>query len=158
MENKYYESQSFITKWMVLLLVALIGFEIYSIYNRYLASNTLVFGVAFWILFVVVVGFIFMRLKVRVDNEGILINFLPFAFNKRWKWDDIDHVYVEEYSLMDYGGWGYRLSGKGTAYTTKGKFGLQIVLKNKKRILIGTQHPDEVKSFLLKTFKNKYEG
>lgn len=157
MGNRYYESQSFITKWLVLLMVVLVGFEMYTIYNRYLDSNTLGFGVAFWILIVVLIGFLFMSLKLTIDQDGILINFLPFAFNKRWKWEDMDSVSVEEYSLMDYGGWGYRLSSKGTAYTTKGKFGIQIVTKSKKRYLIGTQNPEDVKSVLSNFFNLKNE-
>lgn len=157
MGNKYVESQSFITKWLVLLLLVLLGFEIYSCYKDYLVTGIFSVGVAFWILLVVFIGFLFMRLKIVIDGEGITINFFPFALNKQWKWEDMEAVYVEEYSLMDYGGWGYRLSSKGTAYTTKGKFGIQIVLKDNKRYLIGTQNPDEVKFVLSKFFKAKNE-
>jgi hypothetical protein len=60
-------------------------------------------------------------------------------------WSDIDQIYVREYSpLAEYGGWGIRYSRNGRAYNVRGNKGIQISKKNGKRILLGTQHPDEV--------------
>lgn len=51
---------------------------------------------------------------------------------------------------MDYGGWGLRLGffGKGRAYNISGNIGMQIVFKDGKKLLIGTQKSAEIKSFL----------
>ena len=70
------------------------------------------------------------RLRSRIDAQGIHVRFAPFIIReKTWGWEDLEEVYVRRYSLWDYGGWGYRFSGAGTAYTTKGKYGIQMVLK-----------------------------
>ena len=47
--------------------------------------------------------------------------------------------------IMDFGGWGYRVSwkGKGTALNVKGNKGIELILKNGKKITIGTQKPEE---------------
>ena len=37
--------------------------------------------------------------------------------------------------------------GKGVAYNVSGNKGLQIVLKSCKKILIGTQKPEEIEKF-----------
>jgi hypothetical protein len=52
--------------------------------------------------------------------------------------------------LWEYGGWGIRYSWNGIAYNTKGNMGLQIVMNTGKRILIGTQKPEELAAYLKK--------
>ena len=59
-------------------------------------------------------------------------------------WEEIDQIFVRKYSpIMEYCGWGIRFGRNGRAYNVKGNYGIQIVKKNGKRILLGTQHPDE---------------
>ena len=137
--NVYKESQGFMTWWLGVLLVAIFSYEVYKNYHL---------GVAFWILLIVIVGFLLIRLHTTIDSEGIQITFIPFAYKKKWLWNEMDEVYVRKYAITDFGGWGYRISGEGTAYNTKGNIGIQMVLKNGKRILIGTQYPDDVKGIL----------
>lgn len=87
-----------------------------------------------------------LKLKTRIDDQGV-----HFKMNViHWKeqtipWSDIEQIYVREYSpLAEYGGWGIRYSRQGRAYNVRGNFGIQIVKKNGKRVLVGTQCPDEV--------------
>lgn len=86
-----------------------------------------------------------LKLKTRIDDEGV-----HFKMNViHWKeqtipWSDIGQIYVRTYSpIKEYGGWGVRYGSQGKAYNVKGNFGIQIVKKNGKRVLIGTQQPDE---------------
>ena len=149
MNHKIYcETQSFITWWLLSLLFVLISVEALDSYNYYQEHGSWHFSVGIYIILAVAVAIFLMRLHTIIDDEGIEITFIPFAYKKRWKWDEVDQSYIRTYGLMDYGGWGYRISGEGKAYNTKGKHGVQLVLKNGSRIMIGTQHPDKIKSFL----------
>jgi hypothetical protein len=66
------------------------------------------------------------------------------------KWNEVQQCYIREYSpIFEYGGWGWRYSfSNGRAYNVSGKIGLQIVLKNGKRILIGTQKANKLKEYI----------
>ena len=46
--------------------------------------------------------------------------------------------------ISEYLGWGIRAGSNGKAYNVKGNIGLQLVLKNDKRVLFGTQQPNEL--------------
>ncbi len=151
MKNKIYrETQSFITWWLLSLLLVLISVEAFDSYSYYKEHGTWNFSVGIYIILGVAIAISFMRLHTIIDNEGVEITFIPFAYKKKWKWDEIGQSYVRTYGLMDFGGWGYRISGEGKAYNTKGKYGVQLVLKNGSRIMIGTQHPEEIKNYLKK--------
>ncbi len=90
-----------------------------------------------------------MYLKTEITNEEIRIQFFPF-FRRTFKWQDIEEAYVRQYKpIAEYGGWGARFSHKGIAYNVSGNMGLQLVLKKGgKRILIGTQLPEELERVL----------
>jgi len=58
-------------------------------------------------------------------------------------------VFVRKYSpLFEYGGWGLRWSLNGKAVNVRGNMGIQVVLKNGSRILIGTSNPEDAKMAL----------
>jgi len=102
-----------------------------------------------------------LKLKTRIDEEGIHFRFIPFQFKVVFiSWDEIEKAYVRKYKPMaEYGGWGIKNSklwskGKGIAYNVKGVIGLQLELKNGKKILIGTQKEEDVKR-VLQTYINK---
>jgi len=87
-----------------------------------------------------------LKLKTRIDHEGVHFQMTPFHWKERFiPWSDIDQIYVRKYSpLKEYGGWGVRRGWKGWAYNVRGNYGIQIVKKNGKQILLGTQQPEEV--------------
>lgn len=147
-DKLYKESQSFITWWMILLLLGLVGLELYDSYRYYLEEGSWHFSIGFAFILIIIVATALMRLHTVMDKDGIEITFIPFAYKKRWKWEEIEQSYVRTYSLTDFGGWGYRISSEGKAYNTKGKYGVQLILKDGSRIMIGTQNPEEVKLFL----------
>ena len=103
---------------------------------------TVVFGGMIWL-------FSAMRLETRIDRHGISYRYTPFIIS----WRVITKKQIAEYqvrkynAVLEYGGYGVRvagLRGNGRAYTTKGSMGLQLVLKNGKKMLFGTQKPQEV--------------
>jgi hypothetical protein len=90
------------------------------------------------------------NLTTQIRNDGIYVRFPPFqpAFTKFF-WADIAQVYVRNYdAMMEYFGWGYRISPNGIGYIVRGNTGIQIILKSGNKILITTQKPDEVNEVL----------
>jgi hypothetical protein len=64
-------------------------------------------------------------------------------------WEDVEDYQVITYNpVRDYGGWGIKTGKKGRAYNVSGNWGLMLTLKNGKSVLIGTNMPVEIKSFL----------
>lgn len=108
----------------------------------------------------VIALFISMRLKTRIDDKGVSFSFQPFLRNRDYGWAEIEKVWVRKYKpIGEYGGWGFRggfFRKAGRAYNVWGDKGLQLQLKNGKRILIGTQQHEELAVFL-KRLKEKHE-
>lgn len=113
----------------------------------------------FFILLLVVVLFLILKLKTKLDEFGIHYQFVPFHLKpKIISWTDIKSCEIRQYDpITEYGGWGIRSSFKkntGKAYTTKGTIGLQVELKNGKKILFGTQKREHLQR-ALDTYKTK---
>ncbi len=89
------------------------------------------------------------KLETKIDKQYIRYRYFPII--PKWKKlsrDDLLKAWVRKYSpIFEYRGWGYRVSlgGKNKALNTRGNMGLQLVLKNNKRLLLGTQKPEELK-------------
>ena len=148
MKNSFFkEKQSFITWWLIMLVFGLLlvtGYALMQIVNVVsISSFAIILSIAIYLLFV--------RLHTSIDENGIEITFFPFATKLRWHWSDIAHISIVKYSFSDYGGWGYRRNSTTIAYTTKGKFGIELILKSGKRFMVGTQHPDKIENVI----KNK---
>ena len=92
--------------------------------------------------------FLLTRLETEVRRDGLHVRFFPFHIRfKKFTADDLKEYYTRRYSpLAEYGGWGirYGLFGVGKAYNAKGNLGVQLIFKNGKRLLIGSQKPDEL--------------
>ncbi len=103
-----------------------------------------------FIILILVALFIFkLNLKTRIDEKGIHFQFYPIHFSyKLIAWNEISSCYVRQYNaIFEYGGWGFKNGFRkkiGRAYNTHGDIGLQIELKNGKKILIGTQKKSKI--------------
>jgi len=107
----------------------------------------------------VFVLFNFFKLKTRIDEKGVYYQYLPFYFSCRFlPWNSISKCYVRNYdAIFEYGGWGLKFSfrkSKGKSFTVKGDVGLQLELRNGKKILIGTQKKDEIQR-TIDTYQDK---
>lgn len=103
----------------------------------------------------------FLKLETKINEQGVYYGFWPFNLKQKLAvWKGIDKCYVRKYSpLADYGGWGYKvmsLRKKGSALNVKGNIGIQLVFKNGKKLLLGTQKEDEAKK-VLETYRSKIE-
>ncbi len=88
--------------------------------------------------------FIAGALETEVGQEGLSVRFRPFR-GRVISFEEIASADAREYSpIREYGGWGYRISPAGRAYNVSGRHGVQLVLKDGSRILIGSQRADEL--------------
>ena len=108
------------------------------------------------VFFFLLLSFCFLFLKIqletRINSDGVYVRFFPFQLaEKFYPWSNIDKAYVRKYKpIMEYGGWGLRtgLSGKNKAFNISGNMGLQLVLLNGNKILIGTHNATELEEWL----------
>jgi len=93
---------------------------------------------------------LFSKLETSISQDEIQYRLFPFQWNMRKiSREQIADVFVRKYSpLFEYGGWGLRWSLNGKAVNVRGNMGIQLVLKNGSRILIGTSNPEAAKMAL----------
>lgn len=105
-------------------------------------------------LFVIILNIVLYitRLKTKITDDGISIIYSPFINKpKLFRWEEIKEAYVRKYKpIWEYRGWGIKFGRSGKAYNISGNMGLQLVLKTGKKVLIGTQKPEELETFLKK--------
>ena len=120
----------------------------------------IVFGVAFgndpmpdalliimWLAFGIGFPLFFYRggLVTHVREDGLSVKLGPFG-GTHIAFDEIVRAEVRQYKpLREYGGWGIRYGfGRGWAYNASGNEGVQLTLRSGKRVLIGSQRPQEL--------------
>ena len=113
-------------------------------------STVLLFGIG-WLLFTI-------RLESHVENGRITYRMPPLINQvKVIAKEEISHAEIIRYNpITRYGGYGIRHSLKhGKALNIRGNQGLQIQLKNGKKLLLGTQKPELLKQAVAKMMENK---
>lgn len=155
---EYQEKQRFNQWWLILLMGGVSAMVYYGSVSQWitgipfgdkpLSDMGLLFPVA--LITVVNLGMFAGGLTTRIDENGIAVRFTPFIWKeKKYVWSDLAEVKVREYRpLAEYGGWGVRGFGKNRALNVSGSFGLQLVMKDGAKMLIGTQKPQELEEFL----------
>lgn len=157
------EEQRFTQTWLIILMAISTLVPIVLMvqeYNKDESSLTTTKFISTISILLVVSLFIFtFKLTSRIDEKGIYYQFFPFHLKlKLIPWQDISKAYVRNYSpISDYGGWGLKggwSSTKGKAINVSGDVGIQLELKNGKKLLIGTQKENEAKR-VLATYASK---
>ncbi len=89
-----------------------------------------------------------IRLETKISADEIAFRFFPFMLKfRRIAFSEVEKLTIRSYKPMqEFLGWGIRLSlqGKGWGYTIAGNRGLQVHLKNGKKVLLGTAKPDDL--------------
>ncbi len=150
--SKFYETQRFRQWWLWLVIIFIIGLSMYNtVENAEFFSKTELF-ISSAVSILIFLLFFFIKLETKIDALGIRVRLFPFHLQfKYFPWKNIEKAYIREYSpVTEYGGWGLRsgMFGRGKAYTISGYLGLQLVFKDQKKLLIGTQRSGEIKNFL----------
>ncbi|HOW25690.1 MAG TPA: DUF6141 family protein [Bacteroidales bacterium] len=157
------ETQRFNQPWIWVMNLGMVALFVFLIFTQLFAHRPVGnhpapdFLLLLLLLFPIgmIVLFRFIRLETEIRRDGIYFRFPPFIRKERtYHWEDIRQCHVRKYSpIGEYGGWGYRVAGKrsGVAYNISGNMGIQIELKNGKKILLGTRKPEEAKEALRKS-------
>jgi len=114
--------------------------------------------ISFSIFSIVVIFFLILKLKTKIDSHGVSIQFFPFHSKYvLYKWEDIKSLDVNKYKpLREYGGWGVRFGKKNAkAFSTRGNVALHLIFKKGGNRLIGTQKEKEMNDFLAQFDKLK---
>ncbi len=153
--TKFSESQRFNQPWLWVILIVIYVSPLIPNLSTILDEG---FGAAFSIgilnhvitIGLVIILFLWMRLKTDFTAQGIHVHYLPF-FKKEFAWQDIEQVEIVHYSFGDVLGWGIRVSSRlGTVYNVRGYEGIAVTLKNGKKYLIGTQQAETLKNYMNK--------
>jgi len=176
MENcLYYEVQRInkLLKWFILLFLGAIPLISYAIlfylftfkHNPFfLSKETYTFFttgiIVILISILIIILFSSLKLEIFLNSEGIFFRLFPIQQKfRKITFAEVAFFTVRKFNpITEYGGWGIRYSirGNGVAYTLSGNFGLQIELNNSRKVLIGTQNPDQILSSLLSLIPSKY--
>lgn len=152
------EQQGFRQWWIWATLILLLLFFIYALLSQLFLGqpvgdnpmpNWMLIGVSIFII-ALILTFGRLILKTRIDKKGIVIHFGMLG-QHQFKWKEIRTVKVARLSFT---GYGIRMTKNyGQVFRTGGKHGLQMTLKDGRKVAIGTDHPTEMKAALRKLGK-----
>ncbi|ESA33884.1 hypothetical protein N836_19810 [Leptolyngbya sp. Heron Island J] len=152
----YQEVQRFSSLgWVWLVILPIAGLIWYSAYQQLIAGQPVgtrsapdLMLIIYWFAFGIAMPLLFLGggMRTEVRANGLHLHALPFPFCSKY----IDYNAIQTYEarkyrpLRDFDGWGIRFGLGGKAYTVSGNQGVQIVFKDGRRLLIGSQHPDQL--------------
>jgi len=149
----YYEEQRPAAWWLWLLVTIVAGTQWWAFVQQIIlrrpfgnnpAPDLMVWAFVFLFGIGLPLFFYYLRLVVVVEEGTLRVRFPPFK-GRLIPLERIAASAVVTYSpLRDYGGWGLRISRHGRAYNAHGNRGVQLVLDNGERILVGSQRPEEL--------------
>jgi hypothetical protein len=174
MEKQFYsEEQKFspMLVWMIMLPVWTVVNIIFGIglYKQIglghpwgdepMSDLGLIAVTAFVNLIVIGTGMLMLKTKMitEIRESGLFYRYPPFIIKeKKINREEIERFEVRQYKpIQEYGGWGFRQQRRrfrnaGLAYNVSGNIGLQLYLKNGKKILFGTQRKEAIGSAMNK--------
>ena len=168
MRSEFSEQQRFSQIWIWAIIVGSAVLPFVDVYKTGFQVDKAETYFMLLVPVLVIILFLVLRLETRVDGTGIYYKFFHFHLKTQHKtWDEIDRALIRKYKpISEYGGWGIRMGlGHGKAFNVSGNMGLQLIFKNGKRTLIGTQKPEELDvlieqlaaSGIVQTSKEPYE-
>ncbi len=155
---EFREIQRMRQAWVWLLLLGVNALGIFGVYKQlYLgepfgtnpASNGILIAIVL-LVFSISMFMLTFRLETRINGKGVYVRFHPLHWKERfYAWQDIEEANLRTYRpLAEYGGWGIRGLGKNRALNMSGNKGLQLVFRSGKRLLIGTNKPEDLENAL----------
>jgi hypothetical protein len=151
----YFEEKQRLRQWWIFIGLVPVAVILLVEFNR-TEWNWMDMGFGVVPILLTLVLLFSIQLKTYITQEGVALTLFPFILRKRmFRWEDIDKAYVRTYQpLKEYGGWGLKGTSKNRAYNMSGKEGLQLELKDGRRVLIGTRKPADIEVAL--KLINKY--
>lgn len=131
--NSFTESQRFRQGWLWAIILGVTALTLLAPAGKFR-----------WLSYLTLL-FVAWRLDTRYDQAGIHYRVWPFI---RWRtidWADVSTATVTQYGFV---GYDIRWNFGEWIYNVTGNQGLRIKTIPNKRILLGTQRPDELRTFL----------
>ncbi len=154
----FHEEQQFRQVWIWILLLSISLLFIYFMVQQLIVGRpfgvSLIFGVIFGFGFPIF--FYTLNLTTELRDDGLYIRFFPLhlSFHKI-PLEDLKRYEVRTYNpIMEYGGWGIKYGKMGKAYNVSGNRGVQLEFTDGKRLLIGSQKPEQLDSAIEHYLKN----
>lgn len=159
-EILFKERQRFKQWWLWLIFLGINGFFLFGVFKQVISGqqfgNKPMSNEGLILLTGIVILLTFLLINCHLDTiikkEGVYVRFFPFHLKfKHYEWTELRKSFVREYvPIKEYGGWGLRLGmfTNGTAFNISGNQGLQLEFINNKKLLIGTNKPDELTKIL----------
>jgi len=149
------EAQAMRVVWMKILIVVIAAFLWFGmiqqvVFNKPFGSNPAPDAalVILWVLIGIFLPVFFytLRLYTAVYSDRIELRFTPLPIYRREiNIDEIVSFQSRVYKpIKEYGGWGIRIGFRKRAVSMSGNRGVELVLKNGKKFMIGSQRPDEL--------------
>lgn len=157
---QYKEIQKFRQKWLFLIVLLIMlptwwGFIRQNILGDLFGINPASYEVMIIIFILFGIGLSLFILTYRMTTL-VTANFIVIKMTLLGKrlirLSDIKRCYVRKYRpVLEYGGWGWSPT-LGRAYIVTGNTGVQLELKNGKKILIGSQQAEKLTSAISSGF------
>ena len=143
----FHEEQRFGWWILAILAIILLPIPVGLLFVALLYPGPIVFLViVILVLLLLLLLFWLAKLVVDVDESGVHASFHFLWPTRHIRFEDIKRATATRYnSLLDYGGWGVRLTPKGWAFNTGGSEGVLIETVKGKRIMIGSHRAMELK-------------
>ena len=146
----FQEIQRFRQIWIWVLILGISTFSIGSLFFLEDKAPLTLMDLAFPIGMVLLLNVLFLSftLSTRMEEDSLSYRFFPFTRWRTFRNEEVETIDLVEYNgLWEYGGWGIKWNGDTWSYTTGGKWGI-IVKTTDKKILLGTQKPEEVRQVI----------
>lgn len=138
--------------WFVVIMVGAVswyGFYQQIVLNKPFGNNPAPdpIMIMIWVIFGLFFPVLFYSIKLvtEVRYDGLYVRYFPLQFHSHQiSYGEIKSYEIRQYSaLKEYGGYGIRYGKKGKAYNVSGDKGIQFEFLDGKKLLIGTQRPEE---------------
>jgi hypothetical protein len=150
---RFREEQAFRKLWIWLLIGGIAALQWWGFIQQILLGQPwgdnpspdwmmvlfwLVFGIGFPIFF------LYLRLIVTVTDQAIEIYFRPLT-RRTIPFAEIAKVEARTYAALgEFGGWGIRGLGSKRAYNVSGNQGVELILTDGRKVMIGSQQADKL--------------
>jgi hypothetical protein len=156
-EILFKETQRFRQWWLWLILIFVAANSLWVMIHEFRSGqgdtlDRIVLPLLLLLLPASVIFFmLYIKLETEIKEDGMYVRFFPLHKQFRFfAWEEIEQAYVRTYKpLLEYGGWGLRGFSNNRALNISGKEGLQLMMKDGRKLLIGTQKPQEISEVLL---------
>jgi len=156
------EKQSYAT-WIIISIAIILALAPFAIVGD-MQDEVAIFGketlLVSGIIFFIALLFLMVKLEIKIDKWEVKVRFIPFIFKpKVFSWADVEMAGIRKAKpLREFGGWGIRVFPQKRAYTMYGTWGLQLKMKNGKKVFIGTKNCAEFEAYLKNYIFPKYPG